>query len=385
MTSSMHSFIVGSRTFGGHEMMAAKIIREVMGSVGSVRVIAPPAQIERLSERLPVGANYLRLEHQERRLESISGYLNPRLRAATQELRSAIKGSASVTVVNGGITANHTLTLAASKAAQSEGMPAWLYYPMLHDTRELALKGLRSISYRAAERRVTAAFSQFTTIDELWRDRLLARTRKPIDVRVIHNLLDIEVTDRATAPAKGAPVRLCFVGRFDRYSKGLDLLIATLRHLGAKRGLPPMQWVFVGSGPDEAMLREACDALQGGALSFEFHGWQRSAIALMSGCHALVLPSRLEGVPTVVAEALTLGLPIFAYAIPGADRMLAANNLIAPFDTAAMAEAIADFTGNAAPHGAPPAASPYLELLRDRDRFRAEVVAVYGSAVSSRA
>ena len=381
----MHSFIVGSSTFGGHEMMAAKIIREVTDSVGPVRVIAPPAQIDLLRERLPSGADFVPLQHQERRFESLSGYLNPGLHAASRELRTAIRDSASLTLVNGGLTANHTLTLAAARAARREGVPAWVYYPMLHDTRELALGGLRSIGYRAAQRRVVAAFSGFTTIDELWRERLLARAGRPLDVRVIHNLLDFEVTSRAARPKPGAPVRLCFVGRFDRYQKGLDLLIETLQHLREKPGLKPMQWVFVGGGPDEAALREACDALAGGSLTFEFHGWQRSAIGLMSGCHALVLPSRLEGVPTVVAEALTLGLPVFAYAIPGADRMLERDTLIEPFDKAAMAEAIADFAEEAATRLALPAASAYLDLLRDRGRFREEVTAVYGADVPPKA
>lgn len=377
MSRPMHSFIVGSSTFGGHEMMASKIIREVMDSVGSVRIIAPPAHIESLQERLPSGATYVPLQHQERRFESLSGYLNPYLYKASRELRMAIRGSASLTLVNGGLTANHTLTLAAAQAARLESMPARVYYPMLHDTRELSLGGLRSISYRAAQRRVAAVFNLFITIDELWRDRLLARAGRPLDVRVIHNLLDIEATSRAAKPEPEAPVRLCFVGRFDQYQKGLDLLIDTLRWLREKPGLAPMQWVFVGSGPDESTLREACDALVTDSLTFEFHGWKRSAIELMGGCHALVLPSRLEGVPTVVAEALTLGLPVFAYAIPGADLMLSRDTLIAPFDTAAMADAIALFTAEAATRPALPMASTYLDMLRDRGRFRDEVIAVY--------
>lgn len=378
----MHSFIFGSSTFGGHEMMAAKIIGEVMDSVGPVLLIAPPAQIQRLRERLPPGVTYVPLQHQERRFESLSGYLNPRLHGVSKELRTAIRGTASLTLVNGGLTANHTLTLAAAQAARHERVPARVYYPMLHDTRELSLGSFRSISYRAAQRRVASAFDHFITIDELWRDRLLARAGRPLDVQVIHNLLDIEVTSRVVPPEPGEPVRLCFVGRFDRYQKGLDLLIDTLRLLRERSGLAPMQWVFVGNGPDEAILREACSALGTGNMTFEFHGWQRSAIELMGRCHALVMPSRLEGVPTVVAEALTLGLSVFAYAIKGADLMLPRDKLITPFDTAAMADAIAQFAAEAATRLALPMASTYLDMLCDRSRFRDEVIAVYRACVS---
>jgi len=381
----MHSFIVGSSTFGGHEMMAAKIIREVMESVGPVRIITPPAQIERLQGRLPSGAEYVPLQHKERRLESLAGYLNPHLYRASLELRAAIRGTASLTLVNGGLTANHTLTLAAAWVARHENVPAQVYYPMLHDTHELLLGSLRSTSYRAAQRRVVKAFDLFITIDELWRDRLLTSAERPLDVRIIHNLLEIKATPCAVPPKQGEPVRLCFVGRFDRYQKGLDLLIDTLQRLRDTPGLAPTQWVFVGSGPDELALRQACHALATDRLTFEFHGWQLSAIELMSGCHALVLPSRQEGIPTVVAEALTLGLSVFAYAIPGADLMLANDKLIPPFDTAAMAEAIACFAAEASMQPTAPIASAYLDMLCNRNRFRDEVIAVYGANVSPKA
>ena len=362
-------------------MMAAKIIREVIDNVGPVRIIAPLFQIERLREHIPFGASYVPLRYQERRFELLSGYLNPCLLKVSQELKKAIRGSASLTLVNGGLTANHTLSLATSLVAQRENIPVFVYYPMLHHSHELSLRGLRSISYRAAQRRVMAAFKSFITIDEIWRDRLLETARQSLDVRVIHNLLEIKVTSQVAPLEPGMPVRMCFVGRFDRYQKGLDLLIDTLLLLSRKRGLAPMQWVFVGSGPYESTLREACDRLVTKGMNFEFHGWKRSAIELMGGCHALVLPSRLEGVPTVVAEALTMGLPVFAYAIKGADIMLPRDRLIEPFDTTAMADAIERFAAEAAKRPSVPIASRYLNMLRDSNRFRNEVIAVYGADI----
>lgn len=362
--------------------MAAKIVREVAENFGMVRIIAPQSQIDRLREHLPL-FDYVPIRHQERRFESLSGYLNPNFYAASLELRAAIRGATSLTVINGGLTANHTLTLAAARASRYEGVPANLYYPMLHNVNELSLRGLRSLSYRTALRRVTAAFDHFITIDEIWRDRTLKIARRQLDIRVIHNLLDIDVMLRATRPIQGEPVRLCFVGRFDRYQKGLDLLLDTLRRLSEKPGLAAMQWVFVGSGSYESTLRDVCNTLATDNLKFEFHGWQRSAIELMSGCHALVLPSRLEGVPTVVAEALALGLPVFAYGIHGADLMVSRDALIAPFDTAAMADAIARFASEASTRLALPISSPYLDMLCDRERFRSEVCAVYFSEIES--
>lgn len=377
----MHCFVFGSRTFGGHEMMAARIVNQVLDAGGLARILSTPAQIEQLRSRLRPSAEFVLLRHSERRLESMPGWLNPRVYTASRELQAALHGCQTLTMVNGGLTANHALTLAASCAARRAGAQAWIYFPMLHDTDELGLQGLRAASYRRAQNRVAAAFDHFVTIDALWRERLLARAERSLDVRIIHNHLDVPPAELA-APVAHGPPRLCFAGRFDRHQKGIDLLIETFDHLRNHPAATPMQWVFIGTGPYEQELRQACERMSGGPLSFEFHGWQSSAIKLMSDCQALVLPSRLEGVPTVVAEALTLGLRVFAYAIPGADRMLSDTPLIAPFDTRAMAEAIVQHW--ATPRiAATPTTNVYLHMLRDGARFRREVLDVYRGATST--
>jgi glycosyltransferase involved in cell wall biosynthesis len=373
----MHSFIFGSSTFGGHEMMAAMIIREISDASGAVRVIAPSIQINQLRERLPQGIDYVLLSHRSRRFELLCGKLNPYYLSAMLEIQKLIKGSTSITVVNGGITANHTLTLATAQAAKLESIPAMIYYPMLHNSDEMSLKGVRSFNYHAAQRRIFNSFNLFVTIDDIWRQRLIALTRRPIDVKLIHNLIDIEPILQPVALETRGPVRFCFVGRFDCYQKGLDLLIDTLRQLRDSPTLAPMQWVFIGSGPDELMLRNACAHLATDRLSFEFHSWQRNPIELIRRCHALVLPSRLEGVPTVVAEALVLRLPVFAYAIAGAHLLLPKNSLIRPFDTAAMANALAYFASQFSTASKSAESSPYLDMLLNRSRFRDEVLFVY--------
>lgn len=379
MSNPIHCFVLASNTFGGHEMMATKIIREVADNLGPARIIGTQTQIDFLRERLPIGIDYVLLQHKERRFESFLGYLNPYFLGALRELRKAIRGAASMTIVNGGLTANHTLTLAAGRAARYESVLSAVYFPMLHDASELSLGKLRAISFRLARRRVASAFNFFITIDGVWRDRLLVAEGRSLDVRVIHNLLEIKAKPIAPTPELGLAVRLCFIGRFDRYQKGLDLLIDTLRFLRYKPPLASMHWVFVGRGPYESMLRKACDELACDSLSFEFHDWQLSAIDLMASCHALVLPSRLEGVPTVVAEALILGLPVFAYAIDGVDLMVSRDMLIKPFDTKAMANALAQFANEVSAHLVLPKASTYLDMLRDKNRFHNEVIGVYGS------
>jgi glycosyltransferase involved in cell wall biosynthesis len=372
-----HTFIFGSNTFGGHEMMAAKIISEVNKSFGSVRVIAPRNCIEMLKERLPPNIEFIEHMYRARRFELLLGSLNPRLGKLRESLRKVILGSNSVTIVSGGLTADHALALAAAQLAKLEKIMIRMYYPMLHSPNEMGLKRARGITYLAAQRRIAKAYDCFVTIDDIWRQRLIDIAGRSLDVHLIHNFLEVKSNPRVSPIKSSSPVRICFVGRLERNQKGLDLLIDTLRQLRAMRDLPAMHWIFIGSGPDERMLRENCKILSAERLTFEFLGWQKNATAWMDECHALVLPSRLEGVPTVVAEAIALGLTVFAYRIAGANLLLPREVLVEPFDTESMAESIARFAIRVTMAPLAAVDSPYLEMLQNQSRFRAEVTAVY--------
>ena len=359
--------------------MAARIVEQLIQIREPVRIMGNKLQLEYLQGLLGSRVEYVELWNKERRYELIMGWLKPQIYFDARRIYNHLKGCKTLTVINGVITANHALTLSAALAARLLDIKAWIYYPMIHEATELGLSNLQSVSYRRALNRLTATYKNFVTIDSIWRERLLDKCLcRPLDVRIIHNFIDLKYYENLhQIPAiETRPRRICFIGRFDSYQKGLDLLVDTLHHLRTMHMVKPTQFVFVGSGEYQHQLHKYCNKLAGGQLSFEFHGWKKSAIPIMNSCDALVLPSRLEGVPTVVAEALMLGLPVFAYSIPGATSLLDKKQLIAPFDTKAMAEVISApwpkrQMGNLS------VSNKYLMMLRDSDRFRREVKNVF--------
>jgi putative glycosyltransferase (TIGR04348 family) len=112
-------------------------------------------------------------------------------------------------------------------------------------------------------------------------------------------------------PVKG-PFRLCVIGHL-RAEKD------PLRTLAALRVLPagfPAQVVHLGAALDASLgenLKAAADA------RYRWLGSVPHARALrwLASSHAMVISSRMEGGANVVCEAIRIGVPVLASAIPG--------------------------------------------------------------------
>lgn len=102
------------------------------------------------------------------------------------------------------------------------------------------------------------------------------------------------------------PFTLIFVGRVE-YAKGVDLLLDKISEWPA----PLIECVhIVGEGPKLEPLKEA---LGKAGIEVKAHGFltQQATFELLKKADFLLLPSRSEGFPKVVAEALNFGcLPI---------------------------------------------------------------------------
>ena len=106
---------------------------------------------------------------------------------------------------------------------------------------------------------------------------------------------------------------LACVGRLDVISKAQDLLLQVMalprwRERNARVSL-------VGDGPYERGLRRLAKHLS--LSNVEFMGRQEDIEEVWSKHHALVLPSRFEGMPLVVVEAMLCGRPCIATDVGG--------------------------------------------------------------------
>lgn len=116
-----------------------------------------------------------------------------------------------------------------------------------------------------------------------------------------------------------------------------------LRAFAKVRESRPCRLIILGEGQDRLSLQELADELQISA-DLDLHGFVTNPYAFLKRGDLFVLSSRWEGSPTVLTEALALGVPVVSTDCPSGPReILAGGKLgeLVPMDDAeALAAAI---------------------------------------------
>ncbi|MBI3158244.1 MAG: glycosyltransferase family 4 protein [Chloroflexi bacterium] len=158
------------------------------------------------------------------------------------------------------------------------------------------------------------------------------------DVAVIPN--GVSAADYPSVQRDWRAAELVFTGRVV-YQKGLDLLFKALADL--KR----LDWrlMVVGDGPRLADLQRMA-AEFGYAERARFPGWQsrQEVREHLQRANLFVYPSRDEGMPNALLEAMAAGLPAVATRIAGNEELVLDGQtglLVPPNDVAALQAALA--------------------------------------------
>jgi len=120
-----------------------------------------------------------------------------------------------------------------------------------------------------------------------------------------------------------------YIGRLI-LGKGLDILF----HALAK--LKNINWKFaiIGEGEEESALKQLAQELRI-ADKISFFGFRPDRISFLLGFDVFVLPSRSEGTPRCVMEAMASKIPVIASDIPGCRNLVTDNQtgLLFPLDS----------------------------------------------------
>jgi glycosyltransferase involved in cell wall biosynthesis len=157
-----------------------------------------------------------------------------------------------------------------------------------------------------------------------------------VDVDAIRRRLD-QIPGRASRPGSGA-ARLMTASRLAP-AKGLDVLVRAVAELPSST---VARLDLYGEGPERDPLEHLINDLGLADRAF-LHPWLTDVIEQMAVHDLFVLPSRAEGMPYVVLEAMAAGIPVVATAVAGTAEALAhglVGALIAEPTVAALAAVI---------------------------------------------
>lgn len=220
-------------------------------------------------------------------------------------------------------------------------------------------------SYQSITRFTVATADGLTVPSEFLRreaHRLLGLPEEP-PIEVIPNFVDTDHFAPATSrdrtrfdelftAAVGEPVErggpiLFHVSNFRTVKRVADLIAVLAR----VRAHVPARLLLVGDGPERAQAAQRARDL-GVAKSVCFLGKRADFVEYLKHADAFVLPSESESFGVAALEALSAGVPVFAYRVGGLPEVVtdAVGCLVEPFDVDALADAVLDVVIDPAKH-----------------------------------
>jgi polysaccharide biosynthesis protein PelF len=210
--------------------------------------------------------------------------------------------------------------------------------------------GSRRVLRRSASNLAAAAYwiaDPVIGVSEANRRRSIALGASPEHTRVVPNGVDVR-SAAAGHPALPGPSHghggvVGMVGRIDPL-KGVDRFIEVAASVAAS--VPGTSFVHIG--PEEpahsayaSLCRQLVEDL-GLSDRFTFLGAHPDPSVLLDGLDVVVVPSRSEGMPFALLEAMAAGRPIVASAVGGVPETLGSTGiLVEPEHLDGLAEAVA--------------------------------------------
>ncbi|MDB5693145.1 MAG: hypothetical protein JWO81_2208 [Alphaproteobacteria bacterium] len=312
------------------------------------RTFGEIALIARIERRGPTDAAAVPVTHPQLRLREIPAFQGPRGLAPKfpqilWALRKRMRGLDGLIVRCPG-----TLSLLALPFLLAARKP--IAVEMVGDPRAMFESGVGGIASGilgpisvAANHRLLEAASAVTYVTD---DYL--QSRYPPPSRAIVSAFSDVVLSRESfrARPRGAgdfgaePARLLFAGTIEQNYKGIDTLLAALALL--RRQGREVILRIAGTGRLTGSVAAAIARFElGGSVVLLGRLGHAELIREMEACDLFVLPSRTEGLPRAIIEAMARGTPVVASAVGGIPELVRAPYLVGDGRPESFARAIA--------------------------------------------
>lgn len=306
------SIVVDSTVFGGAEQYVAHLLNGLPDRFTPTLLAAPggPAQLLEAAAAagVPVGE-----------IPSVRGKLD--LRRLSTVARALRRARPDLVHVNMATAGNNRHVAVLLPLLRLRGVAT------LHSLAELT-SGLQRAILTRAYRRLSAVIA---VAEEERRQLCDELGLSPAAVRLIWN--GVESREPVTLRERPERLRVGSVGRLSR-EKGFDVLLEALGRLTAE-GVA-VEVALSGTGPERAELDALADGLPAGLL-----GFVEDRDAFLASLDVFCLPSRWEGLPFALLEAMMAGLPCVASDVGDVAAVLGPAGVVVPReDPEALADAM---------------------------------------------
>jgi glycosyltransferase involved in cell wall biosynthesis len=318
-------FYSDAAEYGGHEAMTLEAVRCFCQNPDLNLSFAFYARNDRLHERLKAiksssgNLALLPLDFRPKSLPALRSLVSltkiKRIKALMKQINP------DVVVVSQGRIEASTMGLLAAKRA---GFETISYIPMAHPVRvsgkPFALwlrEKVNGYFYRLPDKIIT--------ISEGARRMLLASGATP-NVFVVPNGVEVRAIRepererfREAHGIQRHDYAVAVVGRIDFRQKAQDFAVQAMARFRGE--LADCRFLFIGGGPDERQLRTMI-ANSDLTARVQVLPWSDNPAEIFGGIDMLLIPSRFEGVPLVMLEAMSCGLPVVGSDVDGMAELL---------------------------------------------------------------
>jgi glycosyltransferase involved in cell wall biosynthesis len=182
-------------------------------------------------------------------------------------------------------------------------------YQFIHDFYNLRL----AVKYGAIT-------DVFVTHTHLFRDVLMSSD--PLNIRVFHEPHGVSIPENISPNKPGDHLKIVFTGRLVEAKGVQDLYLINqlLRDSGIK-----VEWTIIGRGPMKNLLEEQWKDETNVRLASP--DTTEEVIRMMSSNDIFILPTRFEGSPVTILEALSVGVAPVVSDLPGGIREIVQGNV----------------------------------------------------------
>ena len=378
-------FAFDAQAFGGHEITALKAIERLLYQSDLIIGVLHTGRNQNLIDELSAlskrcgRVDVIPVDAPGAVSESFDGLLHGR---RTRAIENAIRRWQPHFVIN--IQGFITLGLCILGACRALRIPVVSYVPMTH--RIWALKpSIISFLQDILNRFWYSVPYSFITISRSMKQMLVdIHGILPDKVTVVEcgpDVSNLQICDRAAArSALGWDQRrtIGIVGRVEFFQKRQDFLIKTVAQHRAN--LAENRFIIIGDGPDYESALSLVKRLGIGDM-VQFMGWQKDMSGIYSALDVLLIPSRYEGVPLVMLEAMLWRLPVLASDVDGMKDLLPSECLFRSGDGADLIEKLLALTGRLSPDTIARLSGYIINDRNERnfcDMFAAEIMRLRG-------